>query len=163
MKSKISLLLIISLFLVLKAYSQTVSYSYKPFAAEGCYVSYSVVKQDSTYYVIAKVRSDRMMFPEKSTMQLKSFDGEIIKLDGTLVDNGSQSTDIISGNMVIPVTEIHSIAQFAISEDQLEHFQNGISKIRLTTIPIVHERTFKKDKIGRKLYQFYIKQKDTEF
>ena len=35
------------------SYAQTVSYTYKPLAAEGCSVTYSVARQDTTYYIIA--------------------------------------------------------------------------------------------------------------
>ena len=37
------------------SYAQTVSYTYKPLAAEGCSVTYSVARQDTTYYIIAIV------------------------------------------------------------------------------------------------------------
>lgn len=39
--------------------AQTVGYSYKPLAAEGCSMKYSVTRQDSVYYIIATVKSDR--------------------------------------------------------------------------------------------------------
>ena len=40
--------------------------------------------------------------------------------------------------------------------------KKGVAKIRLSTIPIEHERTFAKDKIGKKLYQFFLKQKNKD-
>ena len=39
---------------------QTVSYTHKALAAEGCSVLYSVMKHDSVYYVVVSVKSDRM-------------------------------------------------------------------------------------------------------
>ena len=43
--------------------------------------------------------------------------------------------------------------------------KDGIEKIRLSMIPKNHERVFKKDKIGIKLYQFYldIMEEDEDF
>jgi len=38
----------------------------------------------------------------------------------------------------------------------------GVAKIRLSMTPMNHERTFKKDKIGKKLYQFYLKEKQKD-
>ena len=131
------------------SYAQTVSYTYKPLAAEGCSVTYSVARQDTTYYIIAIVESDRLNFMKESTMLVKNFDNEILELTG-----------IISGNIVIPVTSINSTAQFRICPEQFDFFQKGVSKIRLSTIPIEHERTFTKDKIGKKLYHFFIEQKN---
>lgn len=157
-KIKIILMLIFVAFnLCVKA--QTVGYSHKALAAEGCYIKYSVTKQDSTYYIIVTVRSDRLNFLKESTFLLKTFDGDIIKLRGEVIGNASETGGIISGNIVIPVTAIYSTAQFKITPEQFELLNKGISKVRLSTTPIEHERTFKKDKIGKKLYQFYLKKK----
>ena len=128
-------------------------------------MKYCVAKQGGQYYIIATVSSDRMRFLKESSMLIRTFEGNVIKLDGNLLDNGTQSSGIIVGNVVIPVTGIISSAQFKISEEQLKQLERGISKIRLTTIPIEHERTFKKDKIGNKIYKLYlqVKNKDTDF
>lgn len=142
------------------SYAQTVSYTYKPLATEGCSVTYSVARQDTTYYIIAIVESDRLNFMKESTMLVKNFDNEILELKGNLINTDSESTGIISGNIVIPVTSINSTAQFRICPEQFDFFQKGVSKIRLSTIPIEHERTFTKDKIGKKLYHFFIEQKN---
>lgn len=139
--------------------AQTVGYTYKALAAEGCNMKYSVVKQDTSYYIIATVRSDRMNFLNESTMKIRTFNDDVITLKGNVIGSGSQSAGIVSGNIVIPVTEISSTAQFAITPDEFEMLNSGISKVRLSMTPMDHERTFKKDKIGKKLYQFYLKAK----
>lgn len=139
--------------------AQTVGYTYKALAAEGCNMKYSVVKQDTTYYIIATVRSDRMNFLNESTMKIRTFNDDVITLKGKVIGSGSQSAGIVSGNIVIPVTEISSTAQFAITPEEFEMLNSGISKVRLSMTPMDHERTFKKDKIGKKLYQFYLKAK----
>lgn len=165
MKSNIGIQII--LFIVLTMFSaninaQTVGYTYRPLAAEGCNMKYSVVKQDTAYYIIATVKSDRLNFLKESTMLLKTFDGEVIKLYGSQIGSGSETAGIVSGNIVLPVTEISSTAQFKIIPQQFELLKKGVAKIRLSTIPIEHERTFAKDKIGKKLYQFFLKQKNKD-
>lgn len=139
--------------------AQTVSYTYKALAAEGCNMKYSVAKQDTSFYIIATVRSDRMRFLNEPVMKIRTFNDEILTLSGVLLGNGSESAGIVSGNIVIPITEINSTAQFKVTPDQFEIIKNGISKVRLSMTPMNHERTFKKDKIGKKLYQFYLKVK----
>ena len=139
--------------------AQTVGYSYKPLAAEGCSMKYSVTRQDSVYYIIATVKSDRLTFLKESTMLIKNFDGEVIKLQGSLISNGSESAGVLIGNIV---TEISSMAQFKITPEQFEKIKDGIAKVRLSTIPIEHERTFRKDKIGKKLYLFYLKERNKD-
>ena len=144
------------------AQAQTVGYTYKAFAAEGCNMKYSVAKQGTEYSIVATVRSDRMTFLSNPTMKIKTFTGEYLELKGTVIGNGSQSAGIISGNMVLPVTEISSTAQFGITPQQFEILNEGVAKIRLSMTPMNHERTFKKDKIGKKLYQFYLKERSQD-
>lgn len=144
------------------AQAQTVGYTYKALTAEGCNMKYSVAKQSTEYSIVATVRSDRMTFLSNPTMKIKTFTGEYLELKGTVIGNGSQSAGIISGNMVLPVTEISSTAQFGITPQQFEILNEGVAKIRLSMPPMNHERTFKKDKIGKKLYQFYLKERSQD-
>ena len=139
--------------------AQTVGYTYKAFATEGCNMKYSVAKQGTEYSIVATVRSDRMTFLNEPTMKIKTFTGEYLELKGKVIGDRSQSAGLISGNIVIPVTETTSTAQFKITPQQLEVLNEGVAKIRLSMTPMNHERTFQKDKIGKKLYQFYLKEK----
>lgn len=151
------ILLMMLVYLPIQA--QTVSYTYKALAAEGCNMKYSVSKQGNDYSIVATVRSDRMVFLSNPAMKIKTFDGDVIELKGNIIGGGSQSAGIVSGNLIIPVTSINSTAQFSISPEQFELFKCGVAKIRLSMTPMNHERTFKKDKIGKKLYEFYLKEK----
>jgi len=152
-----SFLILLFLSIGINIEGQTVSYTYRPLAAEGCQMKYSVIKQDTTYYIVATVSSDRLMFIKQPVMLIKNYDGKVVKLEGDIISNGSESAGILVSNVMIPVTEINSTAQFKITPEQFEIIKNGIAKVRLSTIPIQHERTFKKDKIGKKLYKFYQK------
>lgn len=149
-------------FIALTSKTQTVGYTYKPLAAEGCSMRYSISKQDTIYYIIATVESDKLKFLKESTMMIRTFDEEVIKLEGALIDNDTQSVGTMSGNIMIPVPAISSTAQFIVTPSQLKSLKAGIAKVRLSTIPITHERSFKKDKIGEKLYEFYLKEKNKD-
>ena len=151
MKTIKIILLLFCIILGINAKAQTVGYTYKALAAEGCNMKYSVAKQDTIYSIVATVRSDRMNFLTKPTMKIRTFTGKYLELRGTVIGNGSQSAS--------------STAQFRITPQQFEILNEGVAKIRLSMTPMNHERTFKKDKIGKKLYQFYLneKQKDENF
>ena len=153
------ILFLLCMCLRLSVNAQTVGYTYKALAADGCNMKYSIAKQDSDYLIIATVSSDRMTFLNDPTMKIKTFTGEYLELKGIVIGNRSQSAGLISGNMVTPVTEISSTAQFRITPQQLEVLNKGVAKIRLSMTPMNHECTFQKDKIGKKLYQFYLKEK----
>ena len=72
--------------------AQTIGYTYKALAAEGCNIKYSVTKQDSIYYIIVTVRSDRLNFLKESTFLLKTFDGDVIKLRGEIIGRSEEHT-----------------------------------------------------------------------
>ena len=151
--------ILICLFAAIAVNAQTVGYTYKALATEGCNMKYSVAKQGDSYSIVATVRSDRMVFLGNPTMKVRTFDDTLLELSGVVIGGGSESAGIVSGNLVIPVTEINSTAQFRITPEQFEILKEGVAKIRLSMTPMNHERTFKKDKIGKKLYQFFLKEK----
>lgn len=150
---------LICLFIATVVNAQTVGYTYRALAAEGCNMKYSVSKQGDSYSIVATVRSDRMVFLGNPTMKIRTFNDTLLELPGVVIGGGSESAGIVSGNIVIPVTEIKSTAQFSITPEQFEILKEGVAKIRLSMTPMNHERTFKKDKLGKKLYQFFQKEK----
>ena len=162
MKKLLSIILAVILQGCTNATAQTISYTYKAFAAEGCNMTYSVAKQDTSYYIIATVRSDRMYFLNDPTMKIRTFNGDVLTLSGVIIGNGSKSAGIVSGNIIIPVTEISSTAKFKVTQEQFEAINHGVAKILLSMTPMNHERTFNKDKIGKKLYQLYRETKAKE-
>ena len=154
--------LLFALFLIsvsVCASAQTVRYSYKIFSPEGCIMEYGIIKQESQYYIFSTVHSDRMQFLNESTMKIRTFNDEVITLQGEVISSGSKTAGVVCGYAVVPETELISTAQFAITPEELEMLNHGVAKVRLTMIPMDHERTFAKDKIGKKLYQFYLKAK----
>ena len=136
--------------------AQNVSYMHKLLTPEGCTVNYRVVKNESDYFIIVSVRSEKLSFLNNPTMKIRTFNDDVITLNGINVRENSESLGLVTGNLVLPITEITSTAQFSITEEELQMLKDGIEKIRLSMIPKNHERVFKKDKIGRKLYQFYL-------
>lgn len=158
MKNNLILLIIIIL-TIGSINAQKVRYNYKSLKKEGATVEFSVSKQDTTFYLFTTLHTWELIFPQDPIMLLKTFNNDIIKLKGKSINNTSQSSGFIAGSVVIPITELISIVQFPITPQQFELLKMGISKIRLNTIPTEHEKTFKKDKIGKKLYKLYTKQK----
>ena len=69
------ILFLLCMCLGLSVNAQTVGYTYKALAAEGCNMKYSIAKQDSDYLIIATVSSDRMTFLNGPTMKIKTFTG----------------------------------------------------------------------------------------
>lgn len=143
--------------------AQTVWYLHKPLSAEGCHVEYNVSKQDSLYYIIATVTSDRLVFLDNPTMKIRTFKDDVITLEGDAIGNRNGASFGYSfGNVGISESEIKSTAQFYITPDLFLLLKDGVAKVRLSMRPMNHERTFKKDKIGVALYQLYLNAKDQD-
>lgn len=142
--------------------AQSVKYTYKPLAAEGCQVEYSAIWQDGIPYIVVVVASDRLAFNDAPTMMMRLFNNELIKLEGKAITSSSQHGGVVVGNIVVPTTELRITAQFQMTKEQVEMLQNGVAKIRISTIPLIHERTFKQDKIGKKLYSYFKKSAKSE-
>lgn len=141
---------------------ETVDYTYRALAAEGCNVEYSISKQDTSYYIIVTVTSDRMFFLDEPTMKVRTFNDEVITLSGTVIGNNSSSNAYLIGSVMLSEPEIKTTAQFAVTPIQLKAMKVGVSKVRLSLRPMNHERTFNRDKIGEALYELYLKAKAQE-
>ena len=137
--------------------AQTVRYLHKPLSPEGCHVEYNVSKQDSAYYIIATVTSDRLIFLDNPTMKIRTFKDDVITLEGDVIGNRNGASFGYSiGNLGISESEIKSTAQFYITPEVFLLLKDGVAKVRLSMRPMNHERVFKKDKIGIALYQLYL-------
>ncbi len=128
--------------------SKSVGYTYKPLAKEGCSVSFSALNQEGQLLIIVSIKSDRLVFSENPIMMLKNFKGEVLKLEGADIDSRSETGGVLIGSIVLPITEVNALAQFPIEKDDIAFFESGVSKNRLSTLPIVHEREFPSDVIG---------------
>lgn len=138
---------------------KSVGYLHKALAAEGCEASYSVVSQGSEYYIIARISSDRLVFTENPTMMIRTFDDELLTLEGFCINNTASAGGVVVGTVLVPTTDIHTVAQFAITPEQFEILRHGVAKIRLTMTPMNHDKTFKKDVLGKGLYKLYLQEK----
>lgn len=152
-------------FCAITSYAQDASYTYKPLAKEGCIVEYSALKHENKSYIIVSVQSEEgLCFVNDPVMMLKTANNEVIKLTGTNMGNrNDNSVGVIIGFVVVPGNSSVGMAQFEITDEQIEMLKDGVVKVRLTTTPFVHEREFKKDQIGKKLYKAFSKQKKSEF
>lgn len=157
------LLMFIMSISALIAKSQDASYSYKPLAKEGCSVEYSAIKQDGKSFIVVSVKSDEgLCFVSDPTMMVRTGDNKVLKLKGTNMGNRKEKSSItVIKNRAIVDNSSVGMAKFELTDEQVEMLKYGVIKIRLTTVPFIHERKFGKDKIGKKLYQAFCKQTPT--
>lgn len=150
----------------MSAQAQSVAYTYRPFAAEGCSVWYTPSIVNDTAYIVVSVQSDRLVFTDNPTMLVRFFGSDqVMQLSGIKMNTTTKHGGIVVSNVIVPTTDFQAMAMFMVTEEQMAMFEKGVEKIRFTTVPIAHERTFKKDKIGGKIYQNYkeVKTKNESF
>ena len=141
------------------AVPSSIGYTYKPLAAEGCSVDYSVVGDNGRLYIVVMVSSDRMMFPEAPTMMTRNFNGEVKTFSGEALTERTSSLYLHGNNISVPIDNVIALARFLIPDEDIGFFQAGIKKIRLTTAPVAHEREFKTDEIGYWLHERLLSEK----
>jgi len=129
-------------------------------------VSYTPVFVGDTAYIVVSVQSDRLVFSDNPTMMVRFFNtDQILLLSGKKMDAISSSGAVMVGNVFVPYTETKAMAMFRVTEQRMEFFKLGVERVRLSTLPITHDRTFNYDKIGVQLYQNYlsVKKKAQDF
>lgn len=144
------------------AIGQQVSYTHKAFAPDGCIVNYRVVMQDTTCYIEVNFQADLSKFTESPTMMVRTFTGEVFKLPGEKPSTEVLSEEVYRDGVLKTVTAFSSTVKFQANSSQMETLKNGIAKVRLSTEPYEHEKEFKKDKIGKPLYDLYVKAKNKD-
>ena len=107
--------------------AQSVSYTYKPLAAQGCSVEYSAIWQEGSPYIVVAISSDRLVFNETPTMMIRTLNDELIKSEGKAITASTSQGGIIVSNVVVPVTGIRATAQFPITVEQIEMMKNDYS------------------------------------
>ena len=156
--NKILIYLVLAISLLSCGAANSVSYSHRLLASDGCTVTYSAVQNNGRLKIVVSVESERLVFDSAPTMMLKNFKGEVLKLDGVNLQAGTAgSTGVVVNNVVISSTNLKAMAEFPIDNNNIDFFASGISKVRLSTVPFVHEKVFYNDYIGEDLYSALLK------
>ena len=67
------------------------------------------------------------------------------------------------GYTAVAINHYITEAKFPISKEQVESLSKGVKKLRLNTSPQFHEKEWRKDKIGKKLYKKYKESSSNSF
>jgi len=159
MKKFFGILFMIILTGCLAGKAQTVKYHYKPMLTEGCGLQFSVAVKEASCCIVVTEISGRMLFQSSPEMKIRTFNGDVFTLKGSIVDDGENTSGVIEDSVVVFKNRTRRLARFSVTDEQMKMIGSGISKINLSMIPLNHNRSFTKDKIGKKLYEYYVRQK----
>ena len=158
MKKKIYAILLIC-FAACNMQAQQISYSYHLFSTDGCTVNFTAAYVNDSPKIVVTLTSENLIFTENPTMLLKFYDDTVLELVGQQENISTQNGAIMVGYVAVPYSEKKSIAIFNINTNDIYKLRNGVSKIRISTLPTTHERKFKNDRIGLPLYEQFQREK----
>ena len=122
-----------------------------------------ITNNDSFFLNIVYTDGNRKLV-DAPKLLIKLMDDEVIPLDGQLLGNMSKSDGgVVVSGIYVASNHFISEAKFPISKEQISQFSKGIKKLRLNTSPKYHEKEWKKDKIGKILYESYKKSSPNSF
>ena len=124
----------------------------------------NVITDNDSIFLNIVYTDGKLKLADEPKLLLKLMDDEVISLDGQLLSNFSKSDGgvVISG-VYVASNHFISEAKFPISKEEIGKLSKGIKKLRLNTSPKYHEKEWKKDKIGKKLYESYKKSSPNSF
>jgi len=155
---KITLTVLILSLLALTAQAKTAKFGHK-----GCDVEMNAVKRGAQHYLVVSIKSRERTFISDPELLIKTFDGAKMALKGVIINTGQQSgSGVVVSGMVLHSNYNISVAQFEISDEQINMLQNGVQKIRLMTTPALPDKEFDNDKVGKKLYDLFQQAVDVE-
>lgn len=112
-------------------------------------------EKDSTFITLM-LTSEKLKMSDNPKLLLRLMDDTVISLDGHLLGSTNKSEGaVMIGNTAVAINYYVTEAKFPITKVQAESFSKGVKKLRLNTSPKYHEKEWKKDKIGKKLYEKY--------
>jgi hypothetical protein len=157
------LFIFLLMFIGHSALAQRISYNHKVLMMEGCTNVFTVVKQQEKFYIVVTVNSYRLNFLNPPTFKVKTTDGEVLEFVGNVINESKKTSGAVYNGIGGVETYNISTAQFEVTPEQFEKLSVGIKKIQLSTVPYVHEKNFKKDKLGKKLHKAYVKAVNDDF
>lgn len=125
MKKTFTILLtsLLLLFIHATIHAEETSYYYEDL------VTFSVTKQDSSYFIITTISSNRKVFLKDPIMKVRTSDDELLTFPGVIVINGSTPLKINVDKRGNTHPDFISIAQFTATPEQFELIKCGIVKI----------------------------------
>ena len=119
-------------------------------------VKINVSTENDSIFLSLIMTSASQKMTDDPKLLLRLMDDTVISLDGRLLGSTSRTDGAyMIGNVAVASNHFITEAKFPITKEQMEQFAKGIKKLRLNTSPKFHEKSWRRDKIGRKLFDKY--------
>ena len=122
------------------------------------YMQINVVTENDSVFLNMTFTSEDRKITDHPKLLLRFMDDSMISLEGVNVSSVQKNEGgLIVYGLLLSSDYFISEAKFPISKEQISLFGKGVKKLRLNTSPKIHEKGWKIDKIGKKIYEAYLK------
>ena len=119
-------------------------------------IQINVSTEKDSVYLTFIVTSWKYKMSDSPEVLFRLMNDDIISLDGKLLDSSIMNEGaVMIGKLAVSSNEYITEAKFPIAKNQIEQFSKGIKKVRINTSPKYHQKEWRRDKIGKKLYAKY--------
>lgn len=147
-----------------KVYMTNTQVSYGDTFLNGYNMKIKVTTENDSAFLIISYTDNYLKLSDTPKLLIKLMDGNVISLDGKLLANHSKSdVGIMINSVYVESNYFVSEAKFPINKNQILQFEKGIKKLRLNTSPRYHEKEWKRDKIGKVLFNYYLRSSSNSF
>lgn len=134
---------------------KAVSYVHDPFGEQGCVVIMVPAISGQMACLVVSVQSESLSFGDEVMLEMEAMDGERTALEGLSLGRLLKLGLTPASGIIHPEGMERQTAQFYLDGASIRFLEKGVRSIRLDTRPAAHEKTFKKDKIGKKLFKAF--------
>jgi hypothetical protein len=127
-------------------------------------VKINLSTENDSIFLTLVLTSERLKMSDNPKLLLRLMDNSVISLDGYMLGATNKSEGaVMIGYTAVAINHYVTEAKFPISKNQVDTLSKGVKKLRLNTSPKFHEKEWKKDKIGKVLYNKYIESSSNSF
>lgn len=124
----------------------------------------NLVTENDSIFLYVIFSAEKKYLSDDPKLLLRLMDDTVFSLEGKNLGRQSKSDGgIVIGGVYLDSNHVISEAKFPVTKNQIMQFNKGIKKLRLNTTPKYHEREWKRDKIGKQLYNKYLKSSPNSF
>lgn len=156
--------LLISVVLSFVTLAVTAQVSYGDLSFGSYNMKINLITENDSIFLYVIYSDEKRTLSDNPKLLLRLMDDTVLSLEGKNLGSHNKSDGgVVISNIYIASNHTVSEAKFPVSAEQIMQFKKGIKKLRLNTSPKYHEREWRKDKIGKKLFNAYIKNSPNSF
>lgn len=127
-------------------------------------VKINLSTENDSIFLTLMLTSERLKMSDSPKLLLRLMDDSVLSLDGYMLGSTNKSEGaVMIGYTAVAINHYVTEAKFPITKEQAESLSKGVKKLRLNTSPKFHEKEWRKDKVGKKLYEKYKESSSNSF